>query len=146
MVRTIRVLFRGGSNIDLSLITCKDKIVIPSKLQRYILHWYYCPDEKSDHIFRGIASPPPFWERFYSSFRSLKFSHWIFFRLLKDKQNIIKKWVTRYNTQKFAHFNELVKFIIGPKGLVIAPFRFLRSKIFFEFVLWFGTSFFRLIW
>ena len=25
--------FRGGSNIDLKLITCEDKIVIPSKLQ-----------------------------------------------------------------------------------------------------------------
>ena len=28
----------------------------------------------------------------------------------------------------------LVKFIICPKGLVIAPFRFICSKIFFEFV------------
>ena len=23
-------------------------------------YYRYCPDEKSDHIFRGIASPPPF--------------------------------------------------------------------------------------
>ena len=29
----------GGSNINLKLITCKDKIVIPSKLQSYIVHW-----------------------------------------------------------------------------------------------------------
>ena len=36
----------------------------------------YCSDENSDHIFRGIASPPPFYERFFSYFRSLKFSHW----------------------------------------------------------------------
>ena len=35
-----------------------------------------------------------------------------------------KKRITRYNTQKFAQFYEFVKFIIGPKGLVIAPFRF----------------------
>ena len=35
---------------------------------------------------------------------------------------------------KFAHFYELVKFIIGPKVLFIAPFRFLRSNIFFGFV------------
>ena len=33
--------FRGGSNIDLSLITCKDKIVIPPKIQIYVLHWYH---------------------------------------------------------------------------------------------------------
>ena len=33
--------FRGVSNIDLKLITCKDKIVIPSKLQSYVLHWYH---------------------------------------------------------------------------------------------------------
>ena len=33
--------FRGGSNIDLSLITCNDKINIPLKLQRYVLHWYH---------------------------------------------------------------------------------------------------------
>ena len=37
--------FRGGSNIDLSLILCEDNIVIPSMLQSYLLHWYYllCP-------------------------------------------------------------------------------------------------------
>ena len=33
--------FHGGSNDDLSLITCKDKIVIPSKIQSYALHWYH---------------------------------------------------------------------------------------------------------
>ena len=33
--------FRGGSNIDINLITCKDKFVIPSKLQSYIVHWYH---------------------------------------------------------------------------------------------------------
>ena len=33
--------FCGGSNIDLSLITCKDKIVIMSILQSYVLHWYH---------------------------------------------------------------------------------------------------------
>ena len=33
--------FCGGSNFDLKLITCKDKIVIPSKLQSYVLHWYH---------------------------------------------------------------------------------------------------------
>ena len=33
--------FRGGSNIDVRLITCKYKIVIPSKIQRYLLHWYH---------------------------------------------------------------------------------------------------------
>ena len=33
--------FRGGSNIDLSLIMCKDNIVIPSILQSYVLHWYH---------------------------------------------------------------------------------------------------------
>ena len=32
---------RGGSNIDFNLITCKDKIVVPSKLQSYVLHWYH---------------------------------------------------------------------------------------------------------
>ena len=31
----------GGSNIDLSLITCKGKIVIPSKIQSYVLNWYH---------------------------------------------------------------------------------------------------------
>ena len=32
--------FGGGGNNYLSVITCKDKIVIPSKLQTYVLHWY----------------------------------------------------------------------------------------------------------
>ena len=31
--------FRGDNNIDLKLITCKDNIDIPSKLQSYVLHW-----------------------------------------------------------------------------------------------------------
>ena len=33
--------FCGGINSDINLITCKDKIVILSKLQSYVLHWYY---------------------------------------------------------------------------------------------------------
>ena len=33
--------YRGGSNIYLKLITCKDKILIPSKIQSYVLHWYH---------------------------------------------------------------------------------------------------------
>ena len=33
--------FRGGINSDINLITCKDKIVILSKLQSYVLHWYH---------------------------------------------------------------------------------------------------------
>ena len=41
MVRTIWVLFSGGSNIDIKPITCKEKIDIPKKLQSYVLHWYY---------------------------------------------------------------------------------------------------------
>ena len=32
---------RGGNNTDIKLITCKDKIVILSKLQSYILNWYH---------------------------------------------------------------------------------------------------------
>ena len=32
-------------------------------------------------------------------------------------------------TSQSAHFYQLVKFIIGPKGLVIAPFRFLRTLL-----------------
>ena len=32
--------FHRGSNIYLKLITCEDKICIPSKIQNYILHWY----------------------------------------------------------------------------------------------------------
>ena len=33
--------FCGGINTDLNIITCKDKIVIPSKIQSYALHWYH---------------------------------------------------------------------------------------------------------
>ena len=33
--------FCGGSNIDLKIITCKNKIIIPSKLQSYVVHWYH---------------------------------------------------------------------------------------------------------
>ena len=33
--------FRGGINIDLSLIKCEDNIVILSILKRYVLHWYH---------------------------------------------------------------------------------------------------------
>ena len=43
--------------------------------------------------------------------------------MLKNEQKIIKKWNTRYNYRKFAQFYKLVKFIIGPKVLVIVPFR-----------------------
>ena len=64
--------------------------------------------------------------------------------MLKDEQKIFEKWITRYKARKFAHFYELVKFIIGPKVLVIGPFRFLLSNIYFEFVWWFGTIFFEL--
>ena len=33
--------FREGSNIDLNLITYNNNIVIPSKLQSSVLHWYH---------------------------------------------------------------------------------------------------------
>ena len=33
--------FHGNSNTDIKLIMFKDKIVIPSKLQSYVLHWYH---------------------------------------------------------------------------------------------------------
>ena len=36
-----KVYFSGGSNIDLKLITCKDKIVITSILQGYVVNWYH---------------------------------------------------------------------------------------------------------
>ena len=36
-----KVSFRGGININLNLIICEDKIVIPSILQSYVLHWYH---------------------------------------------------------------------------------------------------------
>ena len=35
------VSFRGGSNININLITCEGNIFIPSILQIYILHWYH---------------------------------------------------------------------------------------------------------
>ena len=31
----------GGSNDDLKIITYKDEIFIPSKIQSYLLHWYH---------------------------------------------------------------------------------------------------------
>ena len=43
--------------------------------------------------------------------------------MLKDEQKLFKKWNTIYKYRKFAHYYELVKFIIGPKVLVIEPFR-----------------------
>ena len=43
--------------------------------------------------------------------------------LLNAKKWAKKKLNTRYNYRKFAQFYELVKFIIGPKVLVIGPFR-----------------------
>ena len=33
--------FHGGSNKDLNLITCDNKIVIPLILKSYVLHWYH---------------------------------------------------------------------------------------------------------
>ena len=33
--------FCGGSNIDIKLITCKNKIFIPPNLQSYVIHWYH---------------------------------------------------------------------------------------------------------
>ena len=32
--------FLGGSNVDLTVITCEDKLVIPSILQKWVLHWW----------------------------------------------------------------------------------------------------------
>ena len=52
----------------------------------------------------------------------------------KDEQKIIEKWITSIKSRTFAHYYELVKFIIGPKVLVIVPYGFLRSNILFEFV------------
>ena len=33
--------FSGGSNTDIKLITCNNNIVILSKIQGYVLHWYH---------------------------------------------------------------------------------------------------------
>ena len=33
--------FSGGCNINLNLIICQDKIIIPSILHSYVLHWYH---------------------------------------------------------------------------------------------------------
>ena len=35
------VIFCGGGNIYLDLITCEDNIVIPPIIQSYVLHWYH---------------------------------------------------------------------------------------------------------
>ena len=81
------------------------------------------------------------------------FAHHLAFQILdiefyNDKRlaENIKKWITSIKARKSEHYYELVKFIIVTKVLFIGPFRFLRSNIFFEFVWWFGTSFFWLIW
>ena len=55
--------FRGGSNINLNLITCEDKIVILSILQSYILHWYHTYllhpgiDRTEETIFQHLYWP-----------------------------------------------------------------------------------------
>ena len=36
-----KIYFSVISNINLKLITCEDRIVIKSKNQSYILHWYH---------------------------------------------------------------------------------------------------------
>ena len=36
-----RGYFCGGSNIYIKLIKCEDKIIIMSKLQKFVLHWYH---------------------------------------------------------------------------------------------------------
>ena len=36
-----KVYFCGGRNIDLNIITCKDKFIITSILYSYILHCYH---------------------------------------------------------------------------------------------------------
>ena len=33
--------FYGGSITGLNLITCENYIVIPSKIKKYVLHWYH---------------------------------------------------------------------------------------------------------
>ena len=33
--------FRGGSNKNINLITCEDKIVIQPIIQSYVLYWYH---------------------------------------------------------------------------------------------------------
>ena len=54
--------------------------------------------------------------------------------MLKDEQNIFKKLITSIKAREFAHYYELVKFIIGPKVIVIVTFRFSCSNIFFFFL------------
>ena len=41
--------FHGDINIDIKLLTCKDKILIPPKLQSYVLHWCH-----TYHLHQGI--------------------------------------------------------------------------------------------
>ena len=55
--------FRGGINIYLKLITCKDKVFIPSKLQSYILHWYHTyllhpVMDRTDAMISNICTGP----------------------------------------------------------------------------------------
>ena len=55
--------FHGESNIYLNLIKCEDNIVIPSIIQRYILHWYhtYLPHpgmDRMEDIFASIFTGP----------------------------------------------------------------------------------------
>ena len=57
-----------------------------SQERRTTWRFSYCLDEKSDHIFRGIAFSPPFYEQFCSSFKSLKFSYWILDSLKMSKK------------------------------------------------------------
>ena len=58
--------------------------------------------------------------------------------MLRDEQKMVKKmneWIQGQVIFTLLRFyEELVKFIIGPKVLVIGPFSFLHPNIFFDFV------------
>ena len=63
---------------------------------------------------------------------------------VKRGANKIKKNGTTWkNTRKFAHFYESVKFIIGPKVLVICTISLFTLKYIFEFVWWIVTKKFK---
>ena len=70
--------------------------------------------------------------------------------MLKDEQKLIEKMNDYIQGQEICtllrFYEELVKFIIGPKVLLIGPFRFLCPNVFFGFVWSFSTSIFLNIW
>ena len=92
-------------------------------------------NEKSDHVLRGFAYPPPLYDQFCSYFAFRNFVIELLNAKRWAKNN--EKWMTRYKAGKFAHFWDYMKnklSLYWPKDSSYWTVSFLRPNIYFIYL------------